>query len=96
MGTPPTGRRDGGSGTAVGGDLHLLLPEHGCAVCYNQAHYGPMYGGGADIGTKGYQEVVVIVQVRCGGDADSGLGGGMDRGGRGDRRDGDRYIISPW
>ena len=55
-----------------------------------------MYGGGADIGTKGYQEVVVIVQVRCGGDADSGLGGGMDRGGRGDRRDGDRYIISTW
>ena len=74
-----------------GEDLCLLPPEHSLTVYCDQAHYGPVSGGGVEDGVKGVQLVVGAGRIRLGGDADGGLGGGTDEGGGGYRRyrDGD-------
>ena len=53
VGIPPTEGRDGGGGTAGGGDLRLPPLEHSPNVYCDQAHYGPVSGYGADVGAKG-------------------------------------------
>ena len=63
VGIPPTGGCDGKGITAGGGDLRLPPPEHGCKVYCNQAHYGPVSGGGVETGAKGVQAVVVTGRV---------------------------------
>ena len=78
---PPSGGRDGGSGTAGGGDLILPPLEHGCTVHCNQAHCVPLSGSVAETGYKDTQSVVVTGQGGCGRDADRGLGVGMYGGG---------------
>ena len=55
----PAGGRDGGSGTTGGGYLRLPPPDHGRTVHCDQAHYGPVSGGGAETGAKDIQVVVV-------------------------------------
>ena len=77
----PARGRDGGSGTAEGGDLRLPPPEHGRVVHFNQDHYGPMSGGGVETGAKDIQVLVVTGSSGCVRDADSGSGGGTNRGG---------------
>ena len=96
MDIPPSGGRDGGGGTTVGGDLRLLTPEHSLTFHCYKSHYGPMSGGGADTGSMGIQAVVGTGRVGCGWDADGVLGGGIDEGCGGDGRveDGDR--LSRW
>ena len=93
---PPSGGRDGGGGTAGCGDLRLPPPEHGHTVYYNQDHYGPVSGGGAENGSKDVQAVVVTGRGGCGGDADGGLGGGTYGGGGEGGWDRDRDILSRW
>ena len=58
MDIPPARRRDGESGTAGDGDLHLLLPEHGQPVHYDQGHYGPVSGGETETRAKDIQAIV--------------------------------------
>ena len=43
----------GGGVIAEGGDLHILPPEQSRTVYYDQAHYGPVSGDGAEAGFKG-------------------------------------------
>ena len=74
---------DGGGGTEGCGDRRLLPPEQIFTVHYDQAHYGPVYGGGAETGTMGIQSVLGTGRVGFGGDADGGLGGGTEGGVRG-------------
>ena len=45
VGIPPDIGRDGGGGTAGGGELRLLSPEHGRTVYGDQSHYGPVSDG---------------------------------------------------
>ena len=40
----PAGGRAGGSRTAGGVDIPLMIPEHGRTVHCNQEHYGPLSG----------------------------------------------------
>ena len=62
-----------GGGRILGGrDLCLLPPEHIITVNCNQAHYGPVPGGGAEAGVKVDQAVVGAGRIGCGGDANSG------------------------
>ena len=89
MGLSPAGGRGGGGGTAGGGDLRLPPPEHSRTVYYDQAHYGPVSGGGAEAGVKGGQAVVGAGRTGFGGDADGDSGGGTDGGGGGDGWDED-------
>ena len=89
MGSSPTGGHNGGGGIVGGRDLHLPPPEHSHIVYCDQAHYGPMSGGGAEDGVKYDQVVMVTGQNRFGGDADRSLGGRTDVGGGGNGRDGD-------
>ena len=58
MGLSPAGGRDGEGGIEGGGDLRLPSPEHSRTVYCDQAHYGPVSGGGAEAGAKGGQAVV--------------------------------------
>ena len=74
------------------GYLSHTLPEHGRTINFDQAHYGPVSGGGATPGDKGVEAVVgagvyVPVGNSYGG---PGVGTGTGReGGRGVRvRDG--------
>ena len=76
-------RYDGGDRIAGGGKLSLILIENSRTVYCNQAHYGPVYGGGAEAGVKGGQVVVLAGQNGFGGDEDGGSGGGTERGGDG-------------
>ena len=50
----------------------------------------------AETKATGLQTVVVAGQGGYGEDADGGLGGGTERGGGGDGRDGDDNILSWW
>ena len=95
-GIPPSGGRNDGGCTAGGRDLHILPPEHSHTVYCDQAHYGPVSGGGAEARVKGSQAVVVSGRVGCGGYADSGSGGGMGGGGIGDGWYGDVDRLSRW
>ena len=94
MDIPPIGVCNVGGGTAGGGDLHLPPLEYSCKVHCNQAHYGPMSGGGAETGATGIQAVVGTGRSGCGGDADGGSEGGTDGGGGGDGRGGDGDRLS--
>ena len=76
MEIPPAGGHNGGDETVGGGDLHLPPPEHSRTVQCKQAHYGPVSGSGAATGAMGIQVVAGTGQGVCGGDEDSGLGGG--------------------
>ena len=58
MDIPPARIRDGKSGTAGDGDLHLPSPEHGHTVHYNQGHYGPVSGGETETRAKDIQAIV--------------------------------------
>ena len=53
-------------------------------VHFNQDHYGPVSGGGAEAGVKVDQEVVVAVRLGIGGDNGGVLGVGTYGRGRGD------------
>ena len=72
MGIYPSEGRGGGGGISGGGNLCLLPPEHSSTIYCNQAHYGPVSGGGAEAGVKGDQTVVVAGRTVCGGDVDGG------------------------
>ena len=75
------GGRDGEGGTAGGGDIRLHPPYHDRTVYCDQEHHGPVYRGGAEAGAEGVQVVMGTGRAGCGGDADSGLGGGTVGGG---------------
>ena len=68
-------------GTTGGVDLCLLPPEHSHTVHCDQAHYGPVSGGGEASKVTGDQAVVGTGRLELGGDADSGSVGGTDGGG---------------
>ena len=53
MGIPPAGGRDGRGRTAGGGDLSIPPPEKSHTFYCNQAHYGPVYGGGSESRCQG-------------------------------------------
>ena len=72
MDITPAGGRDGGSGTAGGGDLRLPPPEHGSKVHCDQDHYLPMSGGGAETGANDIHVVVGTGWVGYGRDTDDG------------------------
>ena len=55
MGVYPSGGSDGGGGIAGGGYLRIPSPEHSRKVHCNQAHYGPVSGGGTEYGVNGVQ-----------------------------------------
>ena len=55
----PAGGINGSDGIIGGGDLRILRPEHSFAVHYYQADCVPVSGGGAEVGVKGGQSVVV-------------------------------------
>ena len=67
MDIPSSGGNDGVGGPAGGGDLNISPLKHSCTVYCDQAHYGPVSGGGAEIGAAGLQAVVGAVQGGCGG-----------------------------
>ena len=73
-------RYDGGDRIAGGGNLSLILIENSRTVYCNQAHYGPVYGGGAEAGVKGGQVVVVAGRLRIGGGVGGVSGGETDKG----------------
>ena len=83
----PAGGIDGRVRLARGGDLLLPPPEHRRKVYFKQAHYGPVYGRGAEAGGKGSQVVVRSGRPGFGGDVDGGLEVGTDGGVGGDRQD---------
>ena len=58
LGLLPAEGCNGRGGVAGGGDLRLPSPEHSRTVYCDQAHYGPVSGGGAEAGAKGGQAVV--------------------------------------
>ena len=70
MDIPPTRVRDNRIGSAEGGDLPLLPPEHVCTVHCDQDRHGPVSGGIAEIGAKDIQAVVRTEQVGCVRDVD--------------------------
>ena len=78
---PSTRRRYVGVRPAEDGDLCLLTPEHSRIFYCDHAHYGPVYGGGADTGSTGFQSVVGAGRGGRVGVADGGLVGGTDEGG---------------
>ena len=57
-----------------------------------------MSGGGEEAGFKGDQAVAGAVRIGCGGDANSGSGGGTDVevGGDAQNENGDGYGLSWW
>ena len=75
VGIPPSGGCNGGGGAAGVVDLHLPPPEHSFTVYCDQAHYGPVSGGGAETGATVVQAVVGKGRVGCGGDSDRRSGG---------------------
>ena len=77
----PAVGRDCGGGITGGGDLNIPSLEHSYTVHCDQAHYGPVSGGGAAAGFKGVQAVVGSGQILLGGDVNVGSGGGTDVGG---------------
>ena len=85
---------DGGDGITGGGDIHIPPYEHSSTVHCNQAHYGPVSGGGAASRVKGVQYVVETGRLVLVWDADSVLGWGTDRVGVGDGWDCDRDGIN--
>ena len=46
------GGGDGGGGHTGGGDIRCPLSEHSHKFYCDEAHYGPVYGGGADHGAR--------------------------------------------
>ena len=74
----PAGGRDDGNGTAGGGYLRLLPPEHGRTVNCDHTHYGYVSSGRAETKAKDLQLVVGTGRGGCVRDADGGLVGGMD------------------
>ena len=96
MGVSKSGGSYDGDGITGGGELHLPPPEHSCAVHYNQAHCGPVYGGSAEARFKGGQLMVRSGRLGLGGDEDGGLGSGTDGGGGGDGRDRYGYGLNQW
>ena len=94
MGTNTDGGHYGGSGTSGGEYLRLPPPEKSHTVYCDQAHYGPVYGGGAETRATCVQVVVVKGQGVYGGDVDGQSRGGTDRWGGGDGRGGDGDILS--
>ena len=72
---------DGGGSITGGGYLRLTPSEHSCTVHCDQAHYGPVYGGGAEAGFKGGQSMVGSGRLVIGGYADGGSVGRTDGGG---------------
>ena len=52
--------------------------EHGHIVHCNQAHYGPVFGGGAENRANDIQSVVGTGRGGCGKDVDINSGDGMD------------------
>ena len=78
--SPDVVRDDRGEITGIG-YLRLPPPEHSWIVHFDQAHCGPVSGGGAEAGVEGGQAVVGAGLIVLGGGADGGLGGGTDRGG---------------
>ena len=96
MGVSPYGKIDDGGGITGGGDIHFLPLEHSHTVHCEQAHYGPVSGGGAVYGVNSGQVVVVTGQIGLGQDVDGGLGGITDRGRGRDIYDGDKYGINRW
>ena len=81
---PPYGVCDDVGRVAGGGDLRLPPPEHSHTVYCNKAKYRPVFGGEMEARAEGDKEVVGTGRFGFGEDADSGSGGGKDRGGRGD------------
>ena len=96
MDITPTGGHDDGSGTAGGGDLRLLTPEHVFPFHCKHDHYGPVSGGGMGNRDKDIQAVVRTGQSGCGGDTDGISGGGTDVGRGGDGRDRGVYGFNQW
>ena len=88
-GSTHAGGRDRRGRISGSGYLYIPPPEHSDTVYCDQAHYGPVSGGGAEAGVKGGQAVVEEVHTGFGGDADSGSGDGIDGEVGGDGRDGD-------
>ena len=93
---PPSEGRDGRRGTAGGGDLNILPPENGRTVHFDQDHYEPVLGSGAETGGKDIQAVMGIGQIGFGRDADGGSGGGTGGGGIGDGWDGGEDGLNWW
>ena len=85
-GHTPTGGSNGGSGTAVCGDLCILPPEHSRKVYCENAHCGPVSGGREETRSTVIQTVVGTGRGRCGEYADRSLVGRTDRGGGGTGR----------
>ena len=98
MGLPPSGGRDGGGGIVGGGYPCLPPSEKSCTIYYDQAYYGYVSSGKDKDIVKGDQEVAGAGWIGCGGNVNSGLGGGTDveGGGDGRDRDGDGYGLSWW
>ena len=96
MGVSPSGGRYGRGRITGGGDLFLPPSEHSRTYYCDQAHYGPLSGGGEEAGVKGFQAVVGELRLGIGGDVDGGSVGGTD-GGRGvDIQDQYRDGLNRW
>ena len=76
---PPSGVGNGGGGPAGGRDLHHPPPEHSLTVNCNQAHYGPVSGGGETPWENGVKAVVGLGVSGNGGDTYGILGGRTGR-----------------
>ena len=72
------------------------MGEHSRTVYCDQAHYGPVSGGGAEAEVKDVQTVVISVSIGNGGYLEGGLGGRMDRGSEEGRRDGYGDRLNHW
>ena len=97
MGVSPSKGCDGGFGITVGQDLCLPPTEHSCTVHRNQAHYGPVSGGGEIPGDKVVQAMVLSGGAGLVGDLNGGSAGGTGGegggwGGYGYRRLGGRIL----
>ena len=84
----PTAVCDVRGGIEGGEDLRLPPPEKDTVYC-DQDHYGPVSGSREEARVKGGQSVAGAGRTGFGRDADSGSGGGTDRGGGRQDEDGD-------
>ena len=84
----PTAVCDVRGGIEGGEDLRLTPPEKDTVYC-DQDHYGHVSGSGAEARAKGGQSVAGAGRTGFGGEVDIGSGGGTERGGEGQDKNGD-------